>query len=80
MTNLELRKFRNELINMINERQLPIEVKLLIINDVARDVAAQADRTIVYEQLAQQEQIEKEKKCEQGRKPEQDKEVTENVD
>lgn len=59
MLNLELRQFRNELVAMINERQLPIEVKSLIINDVARDVAAQADRTVVYEQLAQQEQTEK---------------------
>lgn len=80
MLNLEIRQFRNELVAMINERQLPIEVKSLIINDVARDVAAQADRTVVYEQLAQQEQIEKEKKCEQGKEPEQDKEATENVD
>lgn len=56
MLNLEIRQFRNELVAMINERQLPIEVKSLIINDVARDVAAQADRTVVYEQLAQQEQ------------------------
>lgn len=59
MLNLEIRQFRNELVAMINERQLPIEVKSLIINDVARDVAAQADRTVVYEQLAQQEQTEK---------------------
>lgn len=59
MINLELRQFRNELVAMINERQLPIEVKSLIITDVARDVAAQADRTVVYEQLAQQEQTEK---------------------
>ena len=59
MLNLELRQFRNELVTMINERQLPIEVKSLIINDIARDVAAQADRTVVYEQLAQQEQTEK---------------------
>ena len=56
MLNLEIRQFRNELVAMINERQLPIEVKSLVINDVARDVAAQADRTVVYEQLAQQEQ------------------------
>lgn len=59
MINTELRQFRNELVAMINERQFPIEVKSLIINDVARDVAAQADRTVVYEQLAQQEQTEK---------------------
>ncbi len=59
MLNLEIRQFRNELVAIINERQLPIEVKSLIINDVARDVAAQADRTVVYEQLAQQEQTEK---------------------
>lgn len=56
MLNLEIRQFRNELVAMINERQLPIEVKSLVINDVARDVAAQADRTVVYEQLAQQDQ------------------------
>lgn len=58
MLNLEIRKLRNELVTMINERQIPIEIKSLIINDIARDVAAQADKTIVYEQLAQQEQAE----------------------
>lgn len=56
MLNLEMRQFRNELVTMINQRQLPIEVKSLIINDIARDVAAQADRTIVYEELTRQEQ------------------------
>lgn len=61
MLNLEIRKLRNELVTMINERQLPIEIKSLIINDIARDVAAQADKTIVYEQLAQQEQTEEQK-------------------
>lgn len=56
MLNLEMRQFRNELVTMINQRRLPIEVKSLIINDIARDVAAQADRTIVYEELTRQEQ------------------------
>lgn len=63
MLNLEMRQFRNELVNMINQRSLPIEVKSLIINDIARDVAAQADRTIVYEELTRQEQ----EKAEQSR-------------
>ena len=58
MLNLEIRKLRNELVTMINERQLPIEIKSLIINDIARDVAAQADKTIVYEQLTEQAQTE----------------------
>ena len=56
MLNLEMRQFRNELVTMINQRRLPIEVKSLIINDIARDVAAQAERTIVYEELTRQEQ------------------------
>ena len=69
MINTELRQFRNELVAMINERQFPIEVKSLIINDIARDVAAQSDKTIVYEQLTQQEKAESV-----------EKEATENVD
>lgn len=70
MLNLEMRQFRNELVNMINQRQLPIEVKALIINDIARDVAAQADRTIVYEELTRQEQ----KKTEQSMETDKEKE------
>ncbi len=70
MLNLEMRQFRNELVNMINQRRLPIEVKSLIINDIARDVAAQADRTIVYEELTRQEQ----KKTEQSMETDKEKE------
>lgn len=70
MLNLEMRQFRNELVNMINQRQLPIEVKSLIINDIARDVAAQADRTIVYEELTRQEQ----EKTEQSMETDKEKE------
>ncbi len=70
MLNLEMRQFRNELVNMINQRQLPIEVKALIINDIARDVAAQADRTIVYEELTRQEQ----EKTEQSMETDKEKE------
>lgn len=70
MLNLEMRQFRNELITMINQRRLPIEVKSLIINDIARDVAAQADRTIVYEELTRQEQ----EKTEQSMETDKEKE------
>lgn len=70
MLNLEMRQFRNELVNMINQRRLPIEVKSLIINDIARDVAAQADRTIVYEELTRQEQ----EKTEQSMETDKEKE------
>lgn len=70
MLNLEMRQFRNELVTMINQRRLPIEVKSLIINDIARDVAAQADRTIVYEELTRQEQ----EKTEQSMETDKEKE------
>ena len=48
--NLEIRMFREKIINTINETELPIEVKRLVLKEVMSVVNETADNQIAKEQ------------------------------
>ena len=48
--NLEIRKFRQKIVNDINEAELPIEVKRLVLKEVMSVVNETADNQIAKEQ------------------------------
>lgn len=48
--NLEIRKFRQKIVNDINEAELPIEVKRLVLKEVMSVVNETADNEIAKEQ------------------------------
>ena len=48
--NLEIRKFREKIVNDINESELPIEVKRLVLKEVMSVVNETADNEIAKEQ------------------------------
>lgn len=50
MTDLEIREFKNTIINYINEIPLSIELKRLIINEIALEVKIKAEE-VILEQL-----------------------------
>lgn len=47
--NLKIRLFRNKLINSINEEQLPIEIKRLVINEILDQINATSENQIQFE-------------------------------
>lgn len=49
MMNYEIRKFEDDLIEMLNNCTLPIEVKRLITKNVLNEITKQADKIIVEE-------------------------------
>lgn len=49
---IEIRKFRKSLVDLINETRLPIEVKRLVVSDVLLELTKAADETVM--QLMQQ--------------------------
>lgn len=74
ISNLEIRMFRCKIVKIINEQQLPIEVKTLVMNQIARDVAEEADKACLQEEIMQQEK-EKAGQQEQVGKPVKSEEV-----
>lgn len=60
MNSLEIREFEQEIVNLFNGCGLPMEVKLLIVNDIAGQINRAADNQINVE-LAERN---KEKKSE----------------
>ena len=54
-SNFEIRMFRCKIVRIINEQQLPIEVKSLVMNQIARDVAVEADKACLQEEIMQKE-------------------------
>lgn len=54
--NLQIRIFRTAIENFVNENPLEVEIKSLVLKQIARDVEAEADKACVMEQLAQEEQ------------------------
>lgn len=47
--NLKIRELQNSIINFINKYDLPIEVKRLVIRDIARTIEEQAETTLLEE-------------------------------
>lgn len=57
MENLAIRQFKNALNQFINEQALPIEVKALVVNGIARDLQLEADKACVEEYNAEQAKL-----------------------
>lgn len=58
--NLAIKEFQQTLIDVINKAELPIEVKRLIVNDLAREINVVADAEIKKE-------LEERNKVEEGK-------------
>ena len=61
---IEIRRFRKALINLINQSQLPIEVKRLVTADVLMELTKAADDFVMG--LLQQQQAEEEARRQQA--------------
>jgi hypothetical protein len=51
--NLLIRKLQEDIVKVTNESPLPIEVKRLVFNEIARAVAQEADR-VAMEEMSKQ--------------------------
>ena len=51
MINIQIRAFRDKLVKVINEEQLPTEIKRLVLAEVFSAVTAAADGDIAKEQM-----------------------------
>lgn len=49
MNSLEIREFEQSIVNLINDCGLPIEIKRLIVNDIAGQINRAADNQINVE-------------------------------
>lgn len=49
MNSLEIREFEQAIVNLINECGLPMEIKRLIVNDIAEQINRAADNQINVE-------------------------------
>lgn len=64
MLDIEIRQFRDDLLNLINSTALPLEVKRLVIMEVSKAVTEASDNFInsqkasVLKQLTEQEVVE----------------------
>lgn len=47
--NLALRAFQENMVNLINSAQLPIEAKRLVVSEVLHKLEVQAEKEIVFE-------------------------------
>lgn len=47
--NTKIRKLEDEIVNILNKSDVPIEAKRLVISDVLHIVTKEADKTIVLE-------------------------------
>ena len=54
--NAEIRRFEDSILNLINESDLPIEVKRLVIADIFNLVVKQSDKEVIAELSAQTEE------------------------
>jgi hypothetical protein len=55
--NLLIRKLQEDIVKVTNESPLPIEVKRLVFNEIARAVSQEADRAVM-EEMKQNESTE----------------------
>lgn len=53
--NAEIRNFKIGLVDYINQSNLPMEIKSLVVHDVANMVRIEADKIVVAEQNAAKE-------------------------
>lgn len=60
MVNLEIRKFKETIVTMVNASPLPIEVKRMTFNEVAQAINDAANTAVMEEQKAYEEQQKKE--------------------
>ena len=58
--NLALRKFEENMVNLINSAQLPTEAKRLVVHEVLTKLEIQAEKDIIAEIQAQKEEKESE--------------------
>lgn len=56
MVNTEIRKFRDSIIAMTNAYPLPIEIKRLVFAEIQTQINAEADRMIISEKKAAEDQ------------------------
>ena len=59
MENLKIRKFQQEIINFVNQSDLPIEVKRLCLNEITAQVNAAAEQQVYAENSKEMEKSEK---------------------
>ena len=57
MVNLEIRRFKETIVTMVNASPLPIEVKRMAFNEIAQAINEAANTAITEEQKAYEEQI-----------------------
>lgn len=57
MVNLEIRRFKETIVTMVNASPLPIEVKRMAFNEVAQAINDAANTAVMEEQKAYEEQI-----------------------
>lgn len=57
MVNLEIRRFKETIVTMVNASPLPIEVKRMAFNEVAQAINDAANAAVMEEQKAYEEQI-----------------------
>ena len=57
MVNLEIRKFKETIVTMVNASPLPIEVKRMAFNEIAQAINEAANTAIMEEQKAYEEQM-----------------------
>lgn len=54
--NIKIRQFEDNILNLINESDLPMEIKRLVISDIFNLVLKQADKEVLAELSAQTEE------------------------
>lgn len=59
MVNLEIRRFKETIVTMVNASPLPIEVKRMAFNEVAQAINDAANTAVMEEQKAYEEQMKK---------------------
>ena len=72
MFNLEIRKFKNNVIKVLNEFEAPIEVKRLAMEEIMAELRGRAEKQIREESMEEQKELEnkgKEEEDEQGVQP-----------
>lgn len=63
MINVEIREFKNDIINYVNAcESIPVEVKYLVFKDILHQIESEANRTVIAEREQMENDREKEGK------------------
>lgn len=54
--NSTIRRFQNDIVSYINQSNLPVEVKSLVMKNICLQLETEADRAVVTEQHLQQKE------------------------